>query len=333
MGLDISSNQIKRGVIEIAFYLVLTGMAIFLGTFAGFVLSGFESNFFSNLIEVSTYLGSSTIYQPMLLLGIVVGLIFPIINLIFIKKDEYPVTQKGIGWIRFLSVSYLFNPEQSFLWYLFKKEKNPRAIKWSTNILRVLLISIIVFLLYGMFQSFFPQLSIVGVPPTLQQITPTSDIIFGSVIPTFAEGAILFFPFFLLLGLEALIIYGLFYKRGIIKRDTAILLFFLIAMFIIAPLVSLGWMEYHGIVYANSEASQVGTFLFALISTELTILFGIFFWFYAFHLINNLVLKLLETNSGDLVRVYLGIALFVFIIAYTAFEIYQRKKKRRFLTD
>lgn len=327
-----SESRIKRGVIEIVFYVFLHIFAIALGTFAGFALTGFEASFFENLIQLSTYLGTQTLYLPFFIIGL--GLvIFPIVNMLFIQKEEYPPTQKGIsGLTRSFSVSYLFNPEQSFFGYISKKIGNLEYYNWATNIMRVLFVATLIFLLFGIFQSFFPQLSIAGVPPKLQQITTESDIVFGSVLPTFAEGSILLFFLFIFLGVNAILVYAL-HTRGILNRDGAILTYFMLAIFIIAPIIALGWMQYHTIVYGNSAVAQFATFLFALISAELTILTGIFFYFYLFHLINNLVLKLLEIKAQELVAIYLSGAFFIILIIYILFEIYQRRKLRSYITD
>lgn len=320
----IRDTRIKREVFEIIFYVFLIGLVISLAVFSGFALEGFKESFLSNIVEVSSYLGSYLIYIPLLLIALIL-VIFPIANLVFIKQGEHPVTQENLSWIKLFTISYIYNPEDGFLWYLFKETGSEKQIRWTRNIIRVLFLSVILFGIFGMFQLFYPQIAISGVPQTAQQVTTTSDIVFGSGIPSIAENGALLFTLFFLLGLNA------FLCTILIKdRKIRLLIFFMVAILFIAPLMGYIWTQYHSIVYGNSEAKQISTFIFGFAGTELTIFTGIAIWWLIWHFINNLVLKLLEVVSfkEDIALVF-GFVLFIILLTYLFIEYRWYKKKEK----
>lgn len=320
--MGIRDTKTKRFAFEITFYLTIGGMILFLATFGGFALGGFEESFFSNFLEIQSYLGSYIIYIPLIIIALLLPL-FSLMNYLFIRDGEHPSTQENPSWLRIFTVSYIFNPEHSALWFLAKQFKDEKNIKWTTNVLRVILISILFFGTLGIFQIFFPQLSISGVPQA-QQITTASDIFFGAGLPSFAENGTLLFILSLLSGINAFLC-----AKFIKDKRTAMIVFFMVALLFIAPLMGLGWMQYHSLVYGNSEADLMATFIFGWLGATITILTGICFFWLIWHFINNLTIKLIElaTFKEDIALIS-GLILFVILVIYIWFEVRTAKKKK-----
>ena len=190
MAFQISDRYVKRQLFEVILYLFLGMFVLFASVFGGFSLLGFEESFETGLIGVQSYLGTLLIYLPLMIIAFLL-IIFPIMNFFFIRKGEHPATQENPGWLRIFTVSYIFNPEDSALWQLGKLFKE-NIMKWSTNILRVVIIAILFFGFIGILSLSYPQLNVVGVPQAqLQQVTIASDVIFNSAIPSFAENGTL----------------------------------------------------------------------------------------------------------------------------------------------
>lgn len=320
------TDYVQRQVMEIILYIFIgLVFTIILPLIGGFSLKGFEESF-SGAIEVSSYLGQYLVYL-FLIIGSLFLIIFPICNLLFIRKGEHPATQPNPKWYRIFTVSYIFNPEDGALWQLSEGlglKKN--FMKWSTNILRVIMICIIFFGIYGLLIVSSPNLSIAGVPHKLpQQLSTSSDIIFGSALPSFAENGVLCLILFFLLGIPA------YFCAKLKDKKTALLVFFLLAIFIISPLVGLGWMSFHSIVYGNTEAGLFATFLFGTVGSILTISTGIFLFWFLWHFFNNLFLKLSETFIAVSEDIYLFtiLALVILLALWVTIEImvYRKKKK------
>jgi hypothetical protein len=323
--MDIRDTKTKRTIVEIVFYVFVIGLfGVILPIFGGFALSGFQESFFVDVVEISSYLGTFLIYIP-LILGALILPIFTIMNMIFIRKGEHPASQDNPGWLRIFTVSYIFNPEDSFLWYIAERLKEKVTVKWSTNIIRVIFISILLFGILGFFMTFNPQLAVSGVPQTAQQISTASDVIFGAGIPSIAENGSLLIILSILSGIVAYLT-AKFIKNKEIRKPV----FFTTALIFIAPLMGWIWMSFHRVVYGNSEASLLATFIFGWLGATLIILTGIFLFWFFWHLINNLVIKLLEvTPIGSDLAVIIGLIWFGILIVYIALEIFWARKRKK----
>lgn len=283
-------NELKE-VFLYVFLLVLFGFIIPLA--AGFSWRGFEVSITSGLIHISDYLGTFLVYLFLLIASLFL-IIYPLASLLIIRKGEHPATQDNPTWFRIFTVSWIFNPEDGALWQLseamgLKGEKN--FMRWSKSILRVFVIAILMFGFLGILQISNPALNVVGVPTQeLQQITVGSDIIFGSVIPAFSENGTFLFVLFFLAGVVAYLT-----SKYIKDKKMAKLVFFMVAIVILAPLMGLFWRSFHNIVYGSSDASLRAAFLFGTIGTWLTIFTGIFVFWLMWHFFNNLFIKLLSS--------------------------------------
>lgn len=307
-------NEIK----EIAFYIALAIiMAIILPIFLGFVLGGFELSFQEGRpIEFGDLLVSFMIYYIFTIASLAL-ILFPIMSLVLIRRGQHPATQPNPSFFRIFTVSFIFAPEQNgFLYYLFettglKGRKNP--LKGSLSILRVFAISILVFSLLGIFQISFPQLQVVGIPQlVVQQITPVTEVLFSAEPAAWSETMTLLFIFSLLMGMVAW-----FNAKFQLGKGT----FFLVGAVVIAPLMGLAWMGFHSLVYGNSEAALLATFIFGFFGSLLTLAFGTFIPFYVWHFFNNVFAKLSEiaVTQEDVIFISL-IAWFAFLIFYLALE-------------
>lgn len=329
------TDYVRKEIIEIILYLfIVVFFGLVLPLTAGFSFKGFEESISSGLLDLSDYLGTFLIYLFFLIPALFL-VIYPITSLLVIKKGEHPATQPNPKWYRIFTVSLIFNPEDGMLSQISKAigyEGENNLMRWSKNILRVLVIGIIIFGTYGILQTINPSLNVVGVPsekPLAQQITVGSDIIFGSAIPSIAENGLLLFVFFLLLGIDAYLC-----AKLIKDKILALFIFFTIAILVISPLMATGWMSYHSIVYGNSEASLKATWLFGYLGCVMTLLFGIFLFFLLFHFFNNLFIKLVKAIAfkEDIIFITalaLGILLFLWITLEILLYIRRRKKKNK----
>jgi len=327
------NKWIRKEIMEIILYLFIgITMLIILPLMGGFSFRGFEESLVSGLINISDYLGTYLVYV-FFIIGSLFLVIFPIANLLTIRKGEHPATQENPKWYRIFSVSLIFNPEDGALWHIsealgFKGEKN--LMRWSTNIFRVTIIFILVFGLLGILQVQNPNLNVVGVPSggaVEQQITPTSDIIFGSSIPSFSENGVLLFVSFFLLGITAFLC-----ARFIRDKKIALLTYFIVGILFISLMMAFSWGSIHGVVYGSSEAKMLATQIFGGLGFILTLLFGIGIIWMIWHFFNNFFIKLTEfvTMKEDIILIALviwGILFLVYIIA--EFLFWRRRKKKR----
>lgn len=314
------TDELKRTIFEGAFYLIFIVLPISLGYFGGLALEGFSSSFSSNIIKINDYLGTFTIYQGMLFVSAFV-LIFLVVNHLFIKKGEFPSTQKGVGWGRIFSVSFIWNPEQGMIGVV-----SPKTAKWMNNILRMTLLSIILFGIFGVLLVANPGVSGSAIPVTSQQVTPASDIIFGALIPASAENGNLMLSLLLLSGLNALFCFWIYKRTG--DRKLALLLYFIISLVVVCSLMGLLWAGYHKIVYGNDDVSLFRTFVFGYLGSAITIITGIFIIWYFWHFFNNGVLKALQIWSPDIVLIWLIVITALAIISLTIYEIYLLRRRR-----
>jgi len=315
-------QELKEVIIYIFIGLIL---CIAIPTFFGFALRGFESSFSSNSIKLTDYLGSYLIYVFLFFLAFGV-IIFPIARIIAFKEDENPVEEENPTWFRILTMSYLFNPEESLLWKVFEvagfsKHENP--MKFFKSWIRVFIISLIVFGWIALIQLQFPALNIAGIPHNLpQQITLASDLSFGAGIPAFAENGALLFLMFFLLGINAFICskyklgWGVFFGLCIIIVLTC----------------GLVWVSYHTIVYGNQDAKYNATLLFGILGCVITIAVGIFIPFLVWHFMNNFAVKIntLSTSKESLMFIFI-IFLVLITISYIVGEYlaYRYRKSHR----
>jgi len=325
-------NRVKvKELMEIILYLfIVIVMVIILPIMSGFSLRGFKESFTSGIINISDYLGTYLVYLFMII-GSLFLIIYPIANFLIIRRGEHPATQENPKWYRVFTVSHIFNPEDSALWRLSDSlgyEKTRNFMKWSLNPFRVFAIAIIIFGVFGLMLTMNPELTVVGVPPKaveLQQITPTSDVIFGAGIPSIAENGVLLFILFFLEGIVAYLC-----AKYIKDKKTALLVFFTIVFLVICPIVSAIWSSWHSIVYGNSDASLMATFVFAYIGTLLTVLTGIFIYWLVFHFANNFFIKLSEIVTIKEDILFIGAIIWIlFTIAYISWEFYFYKRKKK----
>ena len=324
------NDYLRHEIIEIILYLFIVIFGGFvLPLMGGFSLLGFESSFSAGTINIFDYLGTFVVYQPLLIIALFL-IIFPIVSLLTIRRGEHPATQPNPKWYRIFSVSLIFNPQDGALWQLFKsqgQQDQSNAMKWSVNILRIIIISILLFGLIGIFSLFFPKLSVVGVPVPAQQLTIASDVIFGSTIPSLAENGTLLFIFFFLQGIVAY-----FTSKFIKDKKLALLVFFIVGFLLVAPILATIWMSYHFITYGSSEIALQATWIFGLVGTWITLIFGILIPFLAWHFFNNFFLKLLENISrSEDIAIISGIIWVVLFFIYISAEIflYKRRKGKR----
>ncbi len=318
---------IKSEYKEIVFYLFLgIFVTIIIPLFVGFSLLGFEESFASGKpLLFGSYLTNYMVYLSFIVASLFL-IIYPIGRLIAIKRGEHPATQRPVSWFRLFTCSFIYAPESNgFLYWLseklgFKDKKN--FMRWTLNPIRILIFSIIIFGIYGLLQIQYPQLTVSSVPQIqLQQITIASGIVFSAEPASWGENGLLLFIFSLFMGINAYVCAK--FKLGIGA-------WFAIGFLIVCPLMGLNWMSYHFLVYGNSDASMLATFIFGWLGSTLTLLFGIFILFWIWHVMNNAFWKLghIVTIKEDIFLI-VGITLGLLTLSWIAVEFWLRKRRKR----
>lgn len=318
-----NATWIKTEVKEIIIYLFIgLFLCIVLPYFAGFVLRGFEENLQGQAFNIGTYLGQFIIYIPLIILSLFL-IIFPIARLAAGDRKDHPATRKKPNWLTVFSVSLIHSPEENGLFYrAFHSQGNrgkDNPMRWSLPFWRNLVLAFLIFGLLGIVQVIKPQIAISGVPQTAQQITAISDVLFGAGVPSFAENGWLYFTFFLGLGIIA------YFNSKLKGSLITYYIFGILLCFVMGAL----WMGYHRLVYGSSEAALFATYIFGTAGSFLTLATGTFIYWLVWHLMNNLILKILPyvEMKEDLILI-LAVCWFVLLISYISAEIYLRNRRK-----
>ncbi|MFA5724394.1 MAG: hypothetical protein WC979_09130 [Candidatus Pacearchaeota archaeon] len=310
---------------------IFTSIVIPIGI--GLSLRGFEESFIlGSSLEFGAYLTSFLTYLGFIVtaLGIV---LFNISSTLTLRKGENAVTTpypknppKLYTFGRLLSVDYIYAPEKYGMLYKIGEYFNPKKnfMRWSLNPLRMFVVSIIAFGIYGLFLIGNPQLSVSGVPQLqLQQVTLISEIAFGSLVPAFAENGLLLFVLMTLMGIPAYICA----KK--IRNQYGYPAFFAMG-FLISILMGFFWGSLHTIVYGNSDASFWATVIFGIGGSLLTILFGNFIPWYVWHVINNAFISLsIAISSKEDLFIITLIGLFFITVVWVGIELFNRKRIKK----
>lgn len=320
------NNHQKYEKLEIGFYLILGIMMVgILPLFIGLGLLGFEESFIEGQpLTFGSLLANYIIYIPFVIIALSV-IIFPIMNLLLIRKGQHPATQENPTWWRIFTVSLIHSPENGALYTLFRKMglgRKQNYMNWSLSILRLFAISTIVFASFGTLSLIFPEAQVVGIPNTVfQQVTPFTEVLFTAEPPAFSETGTMLFVLFLLLGLNAYFVSK--FKLGIAT-------FFMIAILFITPVIGFGWMSLHNIVYAGSDQARFATFIFGFFGSLMTILVGSFIPWYSWHFWNNVYAKLNQIVPANEDVIFLSVVFIgIFAIFYMGFEFLNWKNKRK----
>jgi hypothetical protein len=310
---------------EIILYLFLgVFVTIMIPLFVGFTLLAFEESLVAGQpLVFGAYLTNYLLYLAFIIASLFL-IIYPLGRLFSIRKGEHPATQRPVSWFRIFTASFIFAPEENgFLYWLSDKLKlKKNFMKWTLNPIRVIIFSIIIFGLFGVLQTIYPQLTISGVPQIqLQQITVASEIVFSAEPASFGENGVLLFMFCLLMGINAWFCAKFKLGKGA---------WFAIGFLIICPLMGLQWAGYHLLVYGNSEAGMLATFIFGYLGSTLTLLFGIFLLWWIWHQANNIFWKLgqMAMLKEDILLITM-IALVLLIIAWVSTEVLIHKFRKK----
>ncbi len=321
-------EYIKHEGAEIGFYVILgIMMSIILPLFVGFGLRGFEETFISGRpLAFGDILVTYLIYYILIVAALAV-IVFPIMNLITIRRGDHPATQPNPRWTRIFTVSLIHNPEQGALYTLFRKigfGRRKNLMRWSLSIINMLFIGTLIFGALGALSLTVPQAQIVGIPTGFQQqITPFTDVIFTAEPPAFAETGTMLFVFLLLMGVVAYIA---------ARFNLGITFFFFVGFFIVCPLIGFGWLGFHNIVYAASDQARFATFIFGWLGSSMTLAFGTFILWYTWHFWNNIFAKLREIAPANEDVIFIswliwGIVLVAYITVVFLIWRFGRKKK------
>lgn len=316
----------KKESVEIIFYLwMLAFRTVILPLAIGLSLLGFEESFVNGKpLEFGSLLASYLIYTPFII-GSIFLVIYPIANLIFIKKGQHPATQENPKWYRIFTVSLIHNPEQGAFYTLFRKlglKKNQNFAKWTLSIIELSIISMIIFASLGALSLTFPQAQVTGIPNAVfQQVTPISEVLFISEPAAFSETATMMFLFLFLLGINAYIC---------AKFRLGIGTFFLIGFVIICPIMGLFWQSIHSIVYAASDQARFATFVFGWLGSTLTLATASFIPWISWHFWNNVFAKMAEIAPGNADVVFFSwLGIFSVASLYVGFKLWLFFKKRK----
>lgn len=320
----IKDEWIKHEILEItSFMLIGIIMAVVLPIFVGFGLKAFEDSFIvGRPLEFGDLIVKFMIYYIMILAGL--------IGLSILKVREMFATEAGQNIARqknpsLFSVAYLHDPEiDGALYNLFrsigmKGKKNP--MKWSLSAFRVFVIATIFFGAFSLLQTIVPEAQVAGIPQTAFQMTETAEVIFTAEPASFGETTMMLFILSLISGINAWFVSKFKLPPGV---------FWAIQFMIVCPLIGVGWMGYHMIVYGNSEVALFATFLFGWLGATITVLFGTWIMWYVWHFWNNIFAKLRVVVSANEDIVFIStIILVLLIVAWISVELLIKKYKKK----
>lgn len=316
------NEWINHEIKEVTFYVIFgLIMTIVLPIFFGFGLKAFEESFVSGrALKFGDFLVTYIIYYIMIIAGLIGLSVLKIREMFITDKNEHPANQKDPS---IFSVAVGHDPEQDGLLYnLFDylgAKKNP--MRWSLSIFRCFIIAILVFGSLGLFQA-ITNTAFVGIPQMPFQVTKVAEVYFTAEPPAFAETMLLLFVMSIFLGFNAWFCSKLKLGKGG---------YFLIGI-LICILIGFLWMGFHSIVYGNNEAKLTATFLFGFVGSLITLVLGTWIFFYTWHFMNNLFVKLNQLFLGNEDLVFItAIILVAILILWVLGELilYKFKKKRR----
>lgn len=317
--MDSRNKYIQQEYLEITFFIIFgIIMTIIIPIFFGFVGTAFEESFSGGGIEIGSILGTYIIYY-ILIVSALIGLpLLKIRELLLTQKGEHPGNQKNP---KLVSVAYIHDPSQDGLLYNIgqevKSDVGYNFMRWSIPIWRMFLIFSIIFIFVGIIQA-ITSFQFVGIPQIGFQVTPLAEIFFTAEPPAFAETMTMVFILSLLMGIN-----GYFTSRFNLGKWV----YFVIGISIVSPLIGASWMGFHNIAYGNDEASLFATFIFGLVGSWLTILFGSFIPWYLWHFWNNFFVKasiVFESVSEDII--FFGfMGLILLIILWVGIELFIKR--------
>jgi len=323
---EFQRNEFREIVIYI--FMAIT-FPLIIPLFLGFAFTGFEESFIRGAsLEFGSFLVNFLIYIGFTIatLGLV---IFPIARLITIRKGEHPATQDNPTLFRIFTVSFLFAPENGLIYKLFdglglKGNKNP--MRFFRSFIRIMVWSMLFFGALGIAQIAFPQLQVVGIPQIqVQQVSPTTEILFTSLVPAWSETMMILFVLFFLMGLSAYLI-----SKFIKDDELGLILFFAFGILVASSLISISWGGLHRIVYGGSEIKFFATLVFGYLGSVMTILSGTFVPFFVWHVMNNLFASLAQRVpiNEDIIFIS-GLIWFLFFFLVIAGEIITFRIRRK----
>lgn len=316
------SEEIRQEVKESTF-LVLLGLFMAIGfpvIGGGLIFRGFEESFVAGKpLEFGTILVQFLIYIFFLFFGLIGLPTLKIREMSNVKIGENVAQQKhadpfSVAIIHDISQdSALYN---LFRYFGFNDKNNP--IRFANSMLRMFIISILIFGTIGLFITF------TSIPQLAFQVTPAMEIFFSAEPAAFAETTMIIFLFSIFLGFNA-------YLVSKLKLSPS---FYWGIGFFICLLIGLIWMGMHNVIYGNSEIDLFRTFIFGFIGALLTFLFGTFIPFYVWHFTNNLffaINKMLPSNEDVIFISILSLIILAFfwILAELALARYKKRKRGR----
>lgn len=319
-----NESFIQHEIKEITFFIIFgLVMAVVLPIFLGFVLGAFEGSFISGRpLQFGDILVTYLIYYIIILGGLIGLPVLKIREMYLTERGEHVAKQSNPSPF---SVAYLHDPEidgglYSLFRYLgFKGDKNP--MRFSISMLRMFVIGALIFGMVGILQTAFPQSQVVGIPQLPFQVTETVEVLFTAEPPAFAETTLMIFILSLLMGFNAYFVS---------KTRLPPAMFWFIGFVIICPIVGLGWMGFHNIVYGNSEAKLLATFVFGFVGSIITIAFGTWIWWYEWHFFNNVFAKLREVVPANEDIIFISLLIwFSLLILWIGTEIVLRRIKKK----
>jgi len=179
--------------------------------------------------------------------------------------------------------------------------------------IQILMLSIIIFGVFGLFAFTAKQDSFTGVIGIEQQFEESAQLLFSSLLIPISENMGSAFVI-------ALYLFGLGYYARKIKMSLPT--FSILAIFVILIVGSYGVIN-HLLRYSGSDLSLIIVFFFWAIGGLITILTGTFLPFLVMHISNNLFYDMQRLFSSDIVVIY---TIGVLILISVAYAIIYRKR-------
>jgi len=180
--------------------------------------------------------------------------------------------------------------------------------------IQILILSILIFSVLAMVAFNVKQESFTGIKLLEQQFSPTSSVLFSSLLIPAAEN----------LGLAVVIAFSLFLLLVIAKKlNLSIYNWWFLCYIIIIPLGGLFGYMWHTLRYSGMDVNMITVIVFWSFGAFITLLIGSFIPFWVLHVINNLFIDLGRFFSNE--NVYIGIIIFDIILIGIYIVVYRNK--------
>lgn len=172
---------------------------------------------------------------------------------------------------------------------------------------KMLFLSIIVFVIFGLFMFVTQQSSFTGIAPLEQQFSPAAEILYSTLLVPGSEN----------LGLALVLLVTIVVIRYFARKKNWTSTNFKIMAYLLIPIMgAIYWLINHLLRYSGSDTNLMTVFGFGFVMSLITLFTGSFIPAWIMHMSNNLFYDMQRLFTRDSVLILVGITLIALIVLY-----------------